>query len=143
MEDFFNSHFIRTNSNNLIVLGFSDAFQQPEPTDTLINAQGGYQFRLFPGGEENPPLIDEWGVPLFRWDGKAAQRRSSEEVEADRPSLLGMQPDPLSRITQLEEVIAGLTSALAASGTVRLGDMPMQLQEQIQGIANQIDTAQV
>ena len=55
-----------------------------------------------------------------------------------------LSPDPmLQRLSQLEEVIAGLTSALVASGTVRLGDMPVQLQEQIQGIANQIDTAQV
>ena len=49
-----------------------------------------------------------------------------------------ISPDPmLQRITQLEEAIVGLTSVLAASGAVRLSDMPVQLMSQIQGLAGQ------
>ena len=50
MTEFYNTHYIRTDDQARIVAGFSDAFLQPEATDILINGQGGYQFRLFPGG---------------------------------------------------------------------------------------------
>ena len=70
MDEQFNRHYIRMDDGNRIVYGFSDAFQQPQEGDICINAQGSYQFRLFPGGEENPPLRDVCGVPLYYWDGE-------------------------------------------------------------------------
>ena len=68
-DEFFNKHYIRTDENNNIVYGFSDAFEPPFTDDICINHQGGYQFRLFPGGEENPPLHDDWDRPLYNWNG--------------------------------------------------------------------------
>ena len=70
VEDFSNRYFIRIDADSNIIHGFSDAFEQPQDSDILINAQGGYQFRLYPGGEENPPLRDEYGVLLYYWDGE-------------------------------------------------------------------------
>lgn len=67
--NFYNKHYITVDEQNRIVNGFSDAFRQPTETDICINDQGGYQFRLFPGGEENPPLYEfEHMVPLYKWE---------------------------------------------------------------------------
>ena len=59
--------------------------------DILINDKGGYQFRLIVDGvetEENPILHDwDFGVPLYKWDGEKVQRRTAEEIEAEREKL--------------------------------------------------------
>ena len=82
----YNTHYIRADGQGRIIDGWSDAFRPATDDAVLLTGQGGYQFRLFPSGEENPPLRDECGVPLYAWDGKQAQRRSQREIEADRPS---------------------------------------------------------
>ena len=64
--------------------GFSDAFREPSDTDICVNEQGGYQFRLYPDGEENPALTDWDGIPRYKWDGTQAVERSEEELEAER-----------------------------------------------------------
>ena len=85
MEDFYNKHYITINDHGEIISGFSDAFRQPSENDICINEQGGYQFRLFPDGEENPPLYDYMSmIPLYRWDGSQVVPRSAEELDADR-----------------------------------------------------------
>lgn len=70
--DYYNKHYIRADNENKILYGFSDAFEQPQEGDICINEQGSYQFRLVPGGEENPQLFDEEGNPLYRWNGEKA-----------------------------------------------------------------------
>lgn len=88
MDEFYNKHYITIDDQSRIVSGFSDAFRQPTDTDICINDKGGYQFRLFPGGEENPALYD-WDdmLPLYRWDGSQVVRRTQEELEADRAAI--------------------------------------------------------
>ena len=89
MDILYNSHWITLDDNNNIIDGFSDAFRQPQADDICINEQGGYHFRLFPGGEENPPLRDEYGVLLYRYVNSEVIAKTSEELEAERP-----QPSP-------------------------------------------------
>ena len=86
MEDmFYNKHYIRTREDGCIVDGFSDAFRQPAETDICVNEQGDYQFRLFPGGEENPSLFDrESMIPLYKYESGEVVRRTEEDIEADR-----------------------------------------------------------
>ena len=77
MEDmnFYNKHYIRVREDGCIVDGFSDAFRDPIDGDICINERGGYQFRLFPDGVENPPLFDWYSMnPLYRWDGEVIKR---------------------------------------------------------------------
>ena len=108
MNEFFNKHYVRVNADGNIITGFSDTFQQPEPADILINDQGGYQFRLFPGGEENPPLLTHDGIPLYCWNKNTVQLRTDAEIQADRDAIQA----PASMHTQ-EERISALESAIA------------------------------
>lgn len=61
--------------------------QRESTGDICINEQGGYQFRLFPGGEENPLLYTIDGIPLYRWDGEKVVARSEDELTEDRMSI--------------------------------------------------------
>ena len=108
MDSLYNSHYIRTDTESRIIRGFSDAFEQPEPGDICINTEGSYQFRLFPGGVENPPLRDDYGVPLYKWDGTVAIARTPQELEADRPALGEPPLDPVEYIMGFAETLRGL-----------------------------------
>ena len=83
--NFYNRHYITVDDRNRIIGGFSDAFRKPKERDICINEQGGYQFRLFSGGEENPSLFD-WDsmIPLYKYEGGYVKRRTAEEIEAER-----------------------------------------------------------
>ena len=92
MIELYNKHYISADFQSRITDGWSDG---PRPdrdtTDAIcINEQGGYQFRLFPGGEENPALYTMDGIPLYRWDGQTVQLRADEEIGADRTAI----PEP-------------------------------------------------
>lgn len=72
-------HYIRINEQGEIVDGWSSG---PHPgRDTggavLLRETYSYQFRLEEGGEENPPLMDEEGRPLYVWDGEKAVRKEA------------------------------------------------------------------
>lgn len=101
--NFYNKHYIRVDERNRIVDGFSDAFRKPSGDSICINEQGGYQFRLFPGGEENPVLFDFNGmIPLYKWENGEVIRRTEEEIEADRAAIRPLSPAP----TQLDQIEA-------------------------------------
>ena len=118
-EPAYNRHYIAVDEQGRIVDGWSDG---PHPgRDTsgaiCIDGEGGYQFRLLPGGEENPPLSAEDGVPLYRWDGETAVPRTMEEIEADRaPSLELVQAEKLAQLS------AACNAAIVAGCGVELPD---------------------
>jgi hypothetical protein len=83
---YYNKHYISVDNRSRIVNGFSDAFREPSDTDICINEQGGYQFRLFPGGEENPALFaDPYMIPMYKYEGNKVAKRTEEEIAADVP----------------------------------------------------------
>lgn len=88
--EFYNRHYITVDARGRITDGFSDAFRAPADTDICINEQGGYQFRLFHGGTENPVLIAENGIPLYKYENGTVVVRNAEEVAADIDAL----PEP-------------------------------------------------
>ena len=92
MDEFYNKHYITTDAQGRITDGWSDGPRPDRDTANAvcINEQGGYQFRLFPGGEENPPLYTMDGIPLYKWDGQQVIARTKEEIAADRAAI----PDP-------------------------------------------------
>ena len=98
MEQLYNKHYITIDSNNRITSGFSNAFHQPVETDICINEQGGYQFRLFQGGEENPSLLSYDGIPLYKWQDGTVAVRTAEEIATDK----GPDAETLSQIATLK-----------------------------------------
>ena len=113
--DMFCKHYIEVDSESRIVFGWSDGIQPDRDTSAAfcINEQGGYQFRLFPDGEENPTLYTMNGIPRYRWDGSAAVLRTEEELEADRAArpappptteevLLELAADHEARLCEIE-----------------------------------------
>lgn len=91
MSIYYNRYYITTDSQGCITAGWSDGPHRDRPTDgaICINAEGGYQFRLRPGSEENPPLHTMDGLPLYRWDGQAVVARTEAEIAADRAARPG------------------------------------------------------
>ncbi|MBR2894991.1 MAG: hypothetical protein IKC03_04960 [Oscillospiraceae bacterium] len=103
--NFYNKHYITVDERSRIVNGFSNAFRQPSKTDICINEQGGYQFRLFPGGEENPALREwEHMIPLYKYENNEVMRRTQEEIDADIAAL----PVPESVPTEQDDTAAML-----------------------------------
>jgi hypothetical protein len=68
-ETIYGKHYIRIDEINNIIAGWSDGPLPDMPTDgaICINEKGGYQFRLFAGGEENPALKKRNGMYLYRY----------------------------------------------------------------------------
>lgn len=89
MNEFYNKHYITTDAHSILISGWSDG---PNPgKDTTgaicINSEAGYQFRLFPGGEENPPLYTMDGIPLYKYVDGEVIARTDGEISLDRESL--------------------------------------------------------
>ena len=85
MGEMYYKHYIRVDFRGCIVDCFSDAFHQPTEDAICINERGGYQFRLFLNGEENPALWDWDGmIPLYKRDNGRVIARTAEEIESDR-----------------------------------------------------------
>lgn len=112
MDEIYNKHYIDVDDRGRIVDGWSNG---PHPRkDTAgaicINEQGGYQFRLFPGSEENPSLWDMDGIPLYKYEGGEVVPRTEEELAADRGAIPKPEdkPSPEERIAELEAALAAL-----------------------------------
>lgn len=95
-----------------IVDGWSNG-PHPEkdtPGAICINEEGGYQFRLFPDGEENPSLWDMDGIPLYKYEGGEVVPRTEEELAADHGAIPKPEdkPSPEERIAELEAALAAL-----------------------------------
>lgn len=77
MDILMNKHYIRLNEKSELVLGFSDAFIEPEETDILIASDAGRHFEL--DGQVNPPMTDDNGAPLYKWVSDELIETTTEE----------------------------------------------------------------
>ena len=103
-------HYIAIDAQGRITSGWSEGPCPGRDTSgaVLLTDQGGYQFRLTPGGEENPPLYTEDGIPLYRWDGAQVVRRSEEEVQADRAAIPPPPPSEQERLRADVDFLAAM-----------------------------------
>ncbi len=110
MDEFYNKHFVMLDAQNRITDAWSDGPHPDKDTSNAIciNEQGGYQFRLFPGGEENPALRTMDGIPLYKWDGEKAVRRSDEEIAADRATTPTPPPSAQEQLRADVDFLAAL-----------------------------------
>lgn len=119
MDDIYNKHYITLDASGNIVNGYSDAFRAPCEGDICINEQGGYQFRLSPDGEENPPLFDgESGAPLYRWDGEKITERPASEIKAAREAARARAELLASRPTREDKIEAQVTYTAMLTDTM-------------------------
>ncbi len=116
MNELYSKHYITIDAQDRITNGWSDGPRSDKDTAgaICINEQGGYQFRLFPAGDENPALYTMDGIPLYRWDGEGAVRRSPEEIAADRAAKPAPEPD---KLTQNQLAIAELAQVVEENNT--------------------------
>ena len=115
--EFYNKHYVSVDDKNRIIDGWSDGPHPEKYTENAvcINDKGGYQFRLFPGGEENPRLWTVDGIPLYKYVNETVQKRSREEVKADRALIPPPPPSP----SPMEQLRADV-DFIAAMGGVEL-----------------------
>lgn len=140
VEEFYNHHYITIRYDSAITAAWSDG-PHPEKDITnaiCINEQGGYQFRLYPGGEENPNLYDMDGIPLYKWDGENVIRRTEEEIEEERLSILNSSSVKIAEIKQQlinldNQSIRPLRAILAGTPTdedkQKLGELEAEAQK--------------
>lgn len=111
MERIYNKHYIDVDDWGRIVDGWSDgSHPERQPTDQtqLLTEQGGYQFRLQPGGEDNPALWDMDGIPLYKWEDGKVVARTVKEIKADRLSIPSFEPTEIERIRADIDFIAAM-----------------------------------
>lgn len=107
---FYNHHYITIDAESRVASGWSDG-PQPErgiADAILLTDKGGYQFRLCPGGEENPPLHTMDGIPLYKWDGQQILPRTEEEIETDRAAIPAPPPSEQERLRADVDYLAAL-----------------------------------
>lgn len=110
MNEYYNKHYIKVDPAGRITSGWSDGPIPDRDTSNavLLTDQGGYQFRLAPGGEENPPLLTEDGIPLYRWDGEQVVRRTDAELAADRAEVPPPAPSAQEQLRADVDFLAAL-----------------------------------
>lgn len=99
MENYYNKHYIDVDDHDRILYGWSDGpYPEKDTTGAIcINEQGGYQFRLYSGGEENPPLQSIDGIPLYKWEDSQVVLRTEEEIISDRAAIPAPTPTEQDR----------------------------------------------
>lgn len=102
-EKKYNKHYVIIRSDGVIIDAWSDGpHSEKDISDAIcINEQGGYQLRLIIDGElseENPPIYDIDGIPLYKWDGEQVVPRTDAEIEADRAAIPSPPPSPIEQL---------------------------------------------
>lgn len=113
-KEIYNKHYVTVGQDGAITDAWSDG---PNPgKDTAgaicINEKGGYQFRFSPDGEENPPLYDMNGIPLYKWDGSQVVKRTEEEIEEERAAIPDPPPSAQEQLRADVDFIAAMTGVM-------------------------------
>ena len=114
MEQKYNCHYVTTDKQGHIISGWSDGPHPERDTANAIciNERGGYQFRLRPGGEENPTLYTMDGIPLYKWDGEQAVPRTEAEINADRGAIPAPPPSPQEQLRADVDFLAAMQGVM-------------------------------
>lgn len=114
MDEYYNKHYIKTDAQSRIIDAWSDGPFPDRDIDgaVCINHQGGYQFRLTLGGEENPILFDLHGVPLYKWVGGQVVERTMVERAADYAAIPAPAPTAQEKLEAQVAYTAMMTDTL-------------------------------
>ena len=110
MEENYFKHYVLTREDGAIMDGWSDGAKPERGIDdaVCINAKGGYQFEIVPGGD-SLPLCAAGGIPLYKWDGSRVVPRAEEEIEADRAAIPAPPPSAQEQLRADVDFIAAMT----------------------------------
>lgn len=109
-EPYYCKYYIATNEDGLIIDGWSNG-PHPEKDITnaiCINSKGSYQFRLCPEVEENAPLYNMQGIPIYKWDGEKAVERTQEEIAEDIKKIPAPPPSPQEQLRADVDFLAAM-----------------------------------
>lgn len=108
---FFNKHYIIVRPDGAIVDAWSDgpSYEKDTTNAICINDRGGYQFRFYAEGEENPSIYTVDHIPLYRWNGQQVILRTEEEIEADRAAIPVPPPSVQEQLRADVDFIAVMT----------------------------------
>ncbi len=103
MNEFYNKHYITTDTRGCITDAWSDGSHPDKSTTNAIciNEKGSYQVYLTVDGkrtEENPRWLTNDGIPLYRWDGAQVVSRTESEIAADRAAIPAPPPSEQEQI---------------------------------------------
>jgi hypothetical protein len=93
-------HYIRVDSNNFIVYGFTDAFEQPQPGDLLLPDQDGRHFQI--------QLINERGQYIYKLENGAMVARTQSELDVEWNSRPPSPPSTDDRLAAAESALLSL-----------------------------------
>ncbi len=93
-----NKHYIKVNAGGLVQEAFSDAFRIADQDCICINEDGGRHLNI--NGISNPPLKDNQGFCLFKWDGSEVIGASQDE-QAEVQALVARDAFKSNRNTQM------------------------------------------
>jgi hypothetical protein len=97
-------HYIRLNGSGIIVHGFSDAFEAPQPGDILIVEDGPRHFHeAFPD-----PLQNERGQFRFRWADGQIVERTQQELDAEWAQRPPAPPTLEERVKATEDLLLNI-----------------------------------
>ena len=109
LEEIYNKHYIRLDTSNRVIKGFSDAFEKSLSTDICINEQGGRHFEM--NGVINPPLAEEHGIYIYKYVDNTISERTAAEIQADIakiPTVISAQEKTDMAIAELTVMLSGL-----------------------------------
>jgi len=97
MTESYNTHYITLDALSRITDGWSDGPHPERDTSsaTVLREDGSYQFRLYPGGQENPPLTDMDGVHLYKYVDGQVYETTPDERAAELAEIVANLPPPV------------------------------------------------
>lgn len=116
-----NKHYITVDAAGRILNGWSDGPCPNRDTTgaTLLRENAGYQFSLYPDGEQNPALTDwDTGCRLYRWENGQVRAATAAELAEEQAEIEANAPPPVptegERIATLEDENRVLRGHLSA-----------------------------
>lgn len=90
-------HYIRTDSNGIVVKGFTTGFEQPQQGDLLLSGKDERHFDI--------PLTNERGQYRYKIENGAMVERSQADLDGEWASRPAPPPSPDDRIRALEDAL--------------------------------------
>lgn len=90
-------HYIRVDANNIVIHAFSDAFEQPQDGDILVESDAGRHYNL--------QLMNERGQYIYKVVNGQMVARTQTELDTEWAARPTPPPSQDDRIKALEDAL--------------------------------------